>query len=322
MTNEGRIPKPTVLMLGGFGRSGSTLLERCLAEAPGTVGVGEVIHLWERALRDNELCGCGEPFGSCPYWQQVGRSAFGDWGSLNINQMVDDRTDVVRTRYIPQLVTGLTPRRRRDRRDRFIGHLQSFYAAISNDGEDLVVDSSKHPAYAYLLRRMNLSLRCVLVVRDPRGVAYSWSKVVQRPETTDGDGLMPRYSAASTVLNWTVYGLMFHLLPVLGIPVMTVHYEDFMRHPRDTVSRVLQFAGCTPDTGALAHISDTEVHLSIHHTVAGNPMRFKTGDVKLRFDDEWRTKMGALPRATVALVTAPMRALDALQRRRAHAPTR
>ena len=322
MTNEGRTPKPTVLMLGGFGRSGSTLLERCLAEAPGAVGVGEVIHLWERALRDNELCGCGEPFGSCSFWQQVGESAFGGWRRLDVSQMVDDRTDVVRTRYIPQLVTGITPRRRRMRRDRLIERLQRLYATISNDGKDLVIDSSKHPAYAYLLRRMNVSLRCVLVVRDPRGVAYSWSKVVRRPETTDGDGLMPRYSAASTVMNWTTYGLMFHLLPALGVPVMTVHYEDFMRHPRDTVSRVLRFAGRAPEARALAHISDTEVHLGTHHTVAGNPRRFTTGDVRLRCDEEWRTQMEAFPRAAVALGTAPMRAFYSLQRRRAHAPNR
>lgn len=304
----------TVLMLGGFGRSGSTLLERCLAETPGAVGIGEVLHLWERALRDNDLCGCGQPFAECPFWQTVGLKAYGGWEALDTQQMIEDRTDVVRTRYIPQLVTGITPRGRRVRRDRLISYLDRLYAAVGNDA-NLIIDSSKHPAYAYLLRRMGIPLRCVLVVRDPRGVAYSWSKAVRRPETGASDVLMPRYSALETAANWTTYGWMFHILPVLGVPMMTVHYEDFMLDPHETLVRILRFAGHPADEATLTHVSGMTVHLQPHHTVAGNPMRFTTGDVTLKLDNEWQTKMGPVPRAVVGLMTAPLRFYYTLQRR-------
>ena len=312
---SGNTPQPTILMLGGFGRSGSTLLERCLAETPGAVGIGEVLHLWERALRDNELCGCGTPFRECAFWRQIGHDAFGGWGALDGQQMIDDRADVVRTRYIPQLVTGVTPRHRRIRRDRFISKLRGLYSVTGGDGIDLMIDSSKHPAYAYLLRRMRMPLRCVLVVRDPRGVAYSWSKAVRRPEASANDELMPRYSALETAMKWTMYGWMFHLLPAVGVPTMTVHYEDFMRNPRETLAEVLRFAGHPVDDSALAHVSEKSVHLGRHHTVAGNPMRFKTGDVTLVLDDEWKSKMEPLPRVVVGLVTIPSRAAYAIQRR-------
>lgn len=307
-------PVPNILMLGGFGRSGSTLLERCLAQVPGAVGIGEALHLWERALRDDELCGCGESFSECSFWRRIGERAFGGWDSLDVNQLVEDRTDVVRTRYIPQLVTGITPRSRRVRRDTFAAELERLYRATTADGIDLIVDSSKHPAYAYLLHRIDVSLRCVLVVRDPRGVAYSWAKAVRRPEAGATDALMPRYSPAETALKWSVYGMLFHLLPAVGVPVMTVHYEDFMRQPRETIARILRFAGHRFDDAALAHITDGAVHLDHHHTVAGNPMRFATGDVRLTLDDEWRSKMRPLPRAVVGVVTAPMRAFYAVQR--------
>lgn len=305
---------PTVLMLGGFGRSGSTLLERCLAEVPDAVGIGEVLHLWERGLRDNELCGCGKPFSECTYWQEVGQQAFGGWDTLDTAEMVEDRLDVVRTRFIPQLVSGLTSGGRRARRERFSGRLTALYEAMG-ESSDLIVDSSKHPAYAYLLRRMSVPLRCVLVVRDPRGVAYSWSKAVKRPETGASGELMPRYSALETAVKWTVYGWMFHLLPAVGVPTMTVHYEDFMQRPRETLAQVLQFAGHPVAESTLEHVSDTTVMLSPHHTVAGNPMRFKTGEMRLRLDDEWRTKMNAVPRIVVSVITSPMRALYAMGRR-------
>src|SRR5690606_21580524 len=57
---------PTVLYVGGWGRSGSTLLECVLAEAEQTVALGEVVWLWERGLGRNELCACGQPFHDCP----------------------------------------------------------------------------------------------------------------------------------------------------------------------------------------------------------------------------------------------------------------
>ena len=72
-----------VLFVGGLGRSGSTVLDMLLAQEPGMVPVGEVRHLWERGLRDNDLCGCGAPFHDCPFWRAVGERAFGGWHRLD-----------------------------------------------------------------------------------------------------------------------------------------------------------------------------------------------------------------------------------------------
>ena len=58
---------------------GPRLLERALGELPGVLSIGETVHLWDRGLRDNELCGCGQPFSSCPFWRSVGDVAFGGW---------------------------------------------------------------------------------------------------------------------------------------------------------------------------------------------------------------------------------------------------
>src|SRR5215204_2827150 len=52
----------TVLYIGGHGRSGSTILAQTLGQIPGFVNVGEVWQVWYRGLRENERCGCGQPF--------------------------------------------------------------------------------------------------------------------------------------------------------------------------------------------------------------------------------------------------------------------
>jgi len=66
-----------VIYIAGSGRSGSTLVERTLGAIPGWVNIGELIELFRKPSVAAELCGCGQPFSSCVFWYEVGRSAFG-----------------------------------------------------------------------------------------------------------------------------------------------------------------------------------------------------------------------------------------------------
>jgi UDP-N-acetylglucosamine transferase subunit ALG13 len=299
---------PTVLMLGGFGRSGSTLLERCLGEAPDVAAVGEVLHLWERALLDDERCGCGERFSKCPFWRSVGARAFGDWSRVMPAAAAYDRAAAVRTRRLAGLLFGAIRPRRRLEQSRLTRRLGNLYAAIQEEsGASVLVDSSKHPAYAFLLRRAPVRLRCVLAVRDPRGVAFSWRKSVVRPEVVDDVAHMPRYSVLYTAIRWLCYNALFHFLSLLKVPVITVRYEDFIAAPERTTSQILRFAGLEPRETETAHIRRNSVMLGIHHTVAGNPMRFEVGEVKFRFDNEWQSGLPPLQRASVSVLTAPLR---------------
>ena len=63
--------RPVVLNLTGGGRSGSTVIGNVLAQAEGFVHVGEICYLWNRGVRLNALCGCGQPFDQCPLWSEV-----------------------------------------------------------------------------------------------------------------------------------------------------------------------------------------------------------------------------------------------------------
>lgn len=308
--------RPNIVMLGGFGRSGSTLLERCLAESRDVVGMGEVLHLWERGLRDDELCGCSLPFSQCPFWVEVGHRAYGGWTHVDVQEAVADRAAVVRNRYLLELITGITPRDRRIRRDRFVKRINALYrAAADSSAARVIVDSSKHPAYAYFLRHADVNLKCVLVVRDPRGVAYSWSKVVRRPETGSAEELMPRYSTVSAVTNWTVYGLLFHALSLFKVDVKTVHYEDFMASPRTVVEDILRFAGLEPGPGDMDHIQSDAVELSAHHTVAGNPMRMVTGRLGIKADAAWKVSMPSKDRRVAGVLSFPLRLAYSLRHR-------
>ena len=66
-----------VVFVGGTGRSGSTVVANALGALDDAVSVGEVRYLWERGIGENRLCGCGQAFADCPFWQEVLHTAYG-----------------------------------------------------------------------------------------------------------------------------------------------------------------------------------------------------------------------------------------------------
>jgi Sulfotransferase family len=290
--------RPRVLLIIGSGRSGPTLFERALGGVPG-------VHLWDRAVRDDELCACGEPFGSCGFWTAVGARAFGGWDQVPADLLVAARHAVVRTRRMPELLAASPSARWRAQRDRLRDDLPAVLSAAREEsGARLLVDSSKMPAYAALLMAADVDLCCVEVVRDPRGVAYSLRKSVQRPEVTTGEDLMHRTGVAESALWWSAFDLVTRALAVMGRPrFTTVRYEDFVADPRATVARVLDHAGLPTSPADLDHIQGDRIRLEPNHQVAGNPVRFRIGEVQVRPDDEWRSRLSPGERRTVTALT-------------------
>jgi hypothetical protein len=295
-----------VLYLGGLGRSGTTLIERILGELPGVVALGEVVHLWQRDIRDDERCGCGSRFSACSFWASVGEAGFGGWQNVDVHRILVLRELVERTRHIPMLVAA-----RRGDFGTLVTEYAEYYAKIyaaaaSVARASVVIDSSKHSALAHCLRYSpDLDLRVLHVVRDPRGVAYSWTKAVARPES-DGRADMTRYPPARTAVLWNAHNAALGLLRQRGAAVERLRYEDFVASPCAEIDRVAAFAGLDICASDLEFLRDDTVHLGRSHSAAGNPMRFTTGEIEVRADEAWRIWLPARQRALVGAVCAPL----------------
>src|SRR3954447_9824278 len=262
--------RPRVLYLGGLGRSGTTLLERVLGEVPGMCSVGELVHLWQRGVLDEETCGCGEPFSQCPFWIEVGERAFGGWDPALARRMEELRPRIDRTRFIPRLLAPrLLGSHRAELREYVATWLRLHRAISAASGGAVVIDSSKHSSLAFCLRtEPGIDLRVVHVVRDSRGVAYSWTKEVRRPEAAGDDSLMIRYSPARSAVLWVGHNLCFGLLGWLGTARRLLRYEDFVAEPGAVLADLAAFAGLPGDVDV---VRDGSVVLSPSHTVSGNP---------------------------------------------------
>lgn len=296
--------RPRIAFVGGFGRSGSTLLERMLNEVPGISAIGESVHLWARGLRDDELCGCGEPFSRCPHWRAVGEAAFGGWDQLDVDHVLSLKEAVDRIRYVPRLAAPAVSAKQARAVDEYCDLYRRLYRGVAAvTGDHVLVDASKHASLAYSLRRAgDLDLRVLHMVRDSRGVAYSWSKRVRRPERDAKD--MPTYSPARAALLWTANNTLFDLLGRLGSPVYRFRYEDLLAEPVRVFGEVLAHLGLPVDERSVRFLHSDSAELGGSHTIGGNPMRFSTGRLRLRTDEAWRREMPPGARRQVSALTA------------------
>ncbi len=294
-----------VLFIGGVGRSGSTLVDRMLGQVSGVFSIGELVHIWSRGLQRDELCGCGESFSACPFWSEVGREAFGGWDRLDPHGLETLQRSVDRNRHVPRLLMpGAGGGAYAKKLGRYADTLARIYRAVAAvSGAGVIVDSSKHASTAALLRRVpGIDLRLAHLVRDPRGVAYSWGKVVEKPEVTGGGEFMARVGPSRIAARWVSYNAIFDVLRV-GRPSILLKYESLVEDPPGELGRLIALAGLpSVDMGFLR---GTGVELAPNHTVAGNPLRFKTGSLQIRRDEEWRLAMPARDRRLVTMLTAP-----------------
>lgn len=309
-----------VIYLGGMGRSGSTLVERLLGELPGCCVAGEIVHLWQRGVIDNERCGCGTDFRACEFWSSVAESGFGGWSKVDVGRIAELRGSVDRTRFIPKLTGPLLGAGTRRELAEYTSYYERLYRAIAQvSGCSVVVDSSKHASLAFCLRQSEtVDLRVLHVVRDSRAVAYSWTTRVRRPEAADDAGgsqasYMTRYSPARAAREWNTQNGALQLLARGGTPVLRVRYEDLVRSVKPALVEIAQFGGLAVDDAGLTFVGgggpgeqSQWAELSQTHTAAGNPMRFKVGQIAIRSDDRWRTAMPTAQRRTVTALTLPL----------------
>lgn len=299
-----------VLYIAGFGRSGSTLLDRLLGSTPGIHSGGELGGVWPLGLVDDRLCSCGTRFSCCSFWRAVGSNSFSSLRVHEIDAIVRYLHKVLPTRKvwrifsrrgIENLVSSAPAN--------FLDITARLYQGVRDvSSEQVVVDSSKLATYLVLLAQVpSVSVRVVHLVRDPRAVAHSW----RRPRVTDPDGRtsMPRFGAVKSAVVWLILNVAAERAARrLNLPYLRVRYEDLVEDPAGVVgqlrSAVLGEEGA--DLGEAGQRDDEGIDLSVVHSISGNPLRFRQGRTPVVEDADW--KAGPRSRkAIVAALTFPLR---------------
>lgn len=297
------LPQPDVkvLYIVGFPRSGSTLLERLLSEDAGLLPAGELRRIWERGFLGNELCSCGQPFLSCPFWTTIVNEAFGGPDGVDAVAMASAiaalETRRTRRREIARRLTSSS----RSSPGPLDETLLALYRAIAKvSGAPALVDSSKDSAYAFLLSNIEgIDIHVVHLVRDSRAVAHSWQRRRRRPEIVDREAFMPLIRPTGSAAGWNARNISAESLRWFSPRYTRLRYEDLTSDPASQLARLLDNPEGKPLRGA-------EDLSSLYHTVSGNPSRLERGPLKVKTDLEWMSSMSSRDRTSVTALTFPL----------------
>jgi hypothetical protein len=298
-----------VLYIAGAQRSGTTILGNMLGNAAGVVQGGELSLFWAMVAHKGR-CGCGALPEDCPLWgpisQRVTRRV-----KLSPRAMAFE----LQRRYLARLVPVslllpryihrfLVPRRLRLAAAIGTDPLQQLYSDIKQAARaEVIVDTSKSPAYAFLLhQRPAIELYILHLVREPRANVFSSMHDVHTRRRVPGwRGNPITRSAVWALWNMTIERLWGRRTD----RYMRVLYEDFVADPAATMTRVLEFAELT--TSANSVVRGHLVDMRNSHAIYGNPRQVREGTTVIREDRAWETKMRSRDRMVVQALTWLMR---------------
>ncbi|GIF25646.1 sulfotransferase family protein [Paractinoplanes tereljensis] len=278
------------MYIAGWGRSGTTIVDNIFNSYKNVFSTGELFYLWHRGLIVGRKCGCGVKFTQCTTWKNILSLAFAD-RLPDPAHVVELQKKAIRVRHTQHLADGTLTAEAEE----YLEIYAKLYQAIADvTGAELIVDSSKVPSGAALLTRMPGTVPYLLhMVRDPRAVTHSWMRA--------DSGLRP---TAST-MHWLVRNAITERLTRAFPDRHTrLRYEDFAGRPQDTIEEVLAMTGVEPADGPF--VSENTVLLKPNHTIAGNPSRFRSGEIAVRPDNRWRAEQQLRPRLTATALALPM----------------
>ncbi len=257
-----------VIFITGYARSGSTVLGDLLARKLGGIHVGEVFYLPDRGARDQWLCSCGQYPRSCQIWRKVLDDL--PLGLDDVDEWLRDRA-ACRTRY---LLWGLPAPSRR-----FVRRLRRLYSLLHEHGGCRpIVDSSKYPAYGYVLASQVFPGRVHVLhlIRDLPQVALSQKYRVKTIPTAQGEILMERAGVLRTSLHWSVLNYCAAKLTRVAATYTLLRYEEFVQEPEQCLKSICARVGGSGGKEGLSHV------------FSGNPGRLEAAGVVLQGQDKSR----------------------------------
>jgi hypothetical protein len=298
--------KIKVVYILGEGRSGTTLLDRLLGQIAGFLSMGEIKLLWKWGFEENRLCGCRAPFAECPFWTSVIQKGYGGPEQVDAEWILSLDSSLPRTRFLPRLILPGQRSRYAQELAAYSQVLGKLYRAIREvSGTRFIVDSSKNVMYSLVLNQLrDIDLHVVHLVRDSRAVAYSLQRKRLRPEVTWKESYMYTSTPGASARNWMRVNTLIHAVRPLYKHYTFLRYEDLVADPPKVLARLCTALGVPRP--ALEFLGQSKAYLESNHTIAGNPMRFSTGPVEIRLDEEWKEKMPRGQRLLVSALTLPL----------------
>lgn len=271
---KGVILNKTILCIMSDVRSGSTLLENILSNAPNTISVGELCHLDSHLYKGqcgktwNWTCTCGMSITTCIFWKKILKNLKEkDITICNTTLQKIKKNDS--ENKIKKISTY---------NKKILNTINEIYGAVfEKNNFNTIIDSSKHTDYVIqLYKSSDYSIKIIYLKRDIRAVVLSKIKWA----TIFGSKNKNIYK---TLINSKMHDIFLkkQLKQVRKIDVIRVKYEDLAQNPQNTINKIAEKFN-------LPYFDAPEYMDSANsHTIGGTPNRF--GKIKIKYDEKWKT---------------------------------
>jgi len=256
--------------IGGYGHSGSTLLEYLMTFNAAVAACGEVVSAIRKGRK--EKCTCGKVAKDCPVWSVRFKSSARDDGWTH--------------------------------QDLLLALLENVSADCA-----VMIDSSKTARGAAatpfrMRRKLGANFLLIHNIRDPRGVCWSVLKQATRKAKRERRSL-PNSTMlyAVSAAGWWASNLSCELFGWLyPDQYVRVRYEDLTRLPQRVLNDL--YGSLLLESQSLMAAAPN----GNRHQLHGNRMRHKELSLpEIKEDGAWRSEMPPLDRRIVSYLTFPLR---------------
>jgi len=266
--------KKKLILLVGYGHSGSTLMDIIFDCSPEVVGVGEFFQL-KNSLKFNLPCTCFKRVRDCEFWKKI---------------IKDEKVPSIKVgrKFIDFLLNKNNWKRWLGEKEKlvnveeYIKWHENYYSRILEFSKARAVfDSSKDLDRAELLLK-NKKFETVIIhlVRDGRGAALSFYKVNSKREILN------------CMFRWFLENIKIEIMKFRNRKVkkIFVNYKNFSENPKKVLKDIFEKLELKFEPSFVDNFSLME-----HHQVGGNlKLRkkvFRENKIEIKRDLRWKKEL-------------------------------
>lgn len=268
-----------IIYIGGYGRSGSTLVDLLIGQHKNIASGGELVHV-VKDVQKNKLCTCGEHANHCMVWKRF-KKYLQNMNStdINYNKLNNSKKNVESLKTLMSIILGLKifqpPKKNIDS---FILIEESLDYAFSGAGYfQFRIDSSKSArlATARALSLKHFALKDVYfihLIRHPLGVASSLKKGCNRKLEAGlaSGGTLFMFRG---LLSWGISNIVALLTRMkLGRnKSICLDFDELLSSPEKIVQEIFKLLKLE-DNGVIQYVKGNQDQAPLH-ILSGNRMR-------------------------------------------------
>ena len=284
--------KYDIIYIMGGGRSGSTLFSLLLGMHSNIISVGE-IKSWGK-------------YKGCPRDINIDKRSKKLWEMVKKEYeiQIDEKIAFKKIEKIVQkyeskkeFLRKIFKGKKTTEYDYYMEHLINLYCSIHNaTSKKIIVDSSKNLSRAlHLLKCNELNVKIIHLIRDPRGVVWSFMK-----KNVEQKAKRP----LKAIWDYICINLICYILRLIyKEKIIKIVYEDLVYAQTKTLYKLSKFIKI--NFCELDDIIKKNDDISVKYLIDGNRIR-KNRTIKIKIDDEWKYKLAFKYKKIAALFGKPI----------------